>query len=179
MNRLFPLQHSNKLLNLPSASLCFFHCLNSPKDCISVRPVKSLEKCCGPPIRVPRRLKVARQGGPRGRIISGIPSSILFGILDRLQPRAFHLPARNQRQRFLPVDLRPDALARTRKKSLQPGLFVFRPLLPVNPSVAQRNFELPCMTAPAPATPSAPAEATVPCSRDDSSPATQPTPLWT
>src|SRR5580704_5006517 len=141
MNLLFPLQPSNKLLNLPSASLRFSHRLNSPKDSIPIRPVKSLEKCFSPRIRVQRSLKVARHRGSAGRIIGGIPSSILFGILDRLQPRGFHLPVHNQRQRFLPVDLRPDALARTRKKSLQPGLFAFRPLLPVNPSVAQRNLE--------------------------------------
>ena len=112
MNLLFPLQHCNKLLNLPTASLHFFHRLNSPKDGIPVRPVKSLEKFCGPRIRVQRSLKVARHGCSAGRVICGIPSSILFGILDRLQPSGLHLPARNQRQRFLPVDLRPDALAR-------------------------------------------------------------------
>jgi len=136
MNLLFPLQHCNKLLNLPTACLHFFHRLNSPKDGIPVRPVKSLEKCCGPRIRVQRSLKVAWHGCSAGRIICGIPSSILFGILDRLQPSGLHLPARNQRQRFLPVDLRPDALARARKKSLQPSLFAFRLLLSVNPSVA-------------------------------------------
>jgi hypothetical protein len=51
MNLLLPLQHCNKLLNLPRASLRFFHRLNSPKDRIAVRPVKSPEKCCGPRIR--------------------------------------------------------------------------------------------------------------------------------
>jgi len=141
MNLLPPLQHCNKLLNLPSASLRFFYRLNSPKDPVSVRPVKSLEKRCGLGIRVQRSLKVGRDGRSAGRIISSIPSAILLGILDRFQPGGLHLPTRNQRQRVLPVNLRPDALARTRNKPLQPRLFAFRLLLSVDPSVAQCNFE--------------------------------------
>jgi hypothetical protein len=41
MNLLFPFQHSDKLLDLPGASLRFFHCLNAPQDRKPVRPVKS------------------------------------------------------------------------------------------------------------------------------------------
>src|SRR5580658_600268 len=141
MKLLFPSEHSNQLLNFVSSSLHFFHSLNSPQNRIPIGPVKSFEKCRGPRIQVQSSLKVARHGCGAGGIISRIPSSVFFGVLDRLETRGFHPAASNQRQRFIPVYLRPDALARTRKKFLQPGLFAFSLLLPVNPSVAQGNFE--------------------------------------
>jgi hypothetical protein len=60
MNLLVLLKHSKKLLDLASAGLGFFHSLNSPKDRLHVRSVKSLEKRPSPRIGLQRRLKVAR-----------------------------------------------------------------------------------------------------------------------
>jgi hypothetical protein len=42
---------------------------------------------------------------------AGFPPSIALGAFDFLKPGRLNAPLLNQFQRFLPVDLRPDALA--------------------------------------------------------------------
>ena len=67
--------------------------------------------------------------------------SAFLGALNRLQARRLHLPVLDQRQRLFPVDFRPNAVFSPRNKPLQPSPIGFASLLPVNPPVAQSNFE--------------------------------------
>ena len=64
MNLFFPLQHSNEVLNLPGASLGFFHRLNSPQNRIPVGPVHGFEKCGSSRIRIQCFLEVGGHGCP-------------------------------------------------------------------------------------------------------------------
>src|ERR1700680_2966878 len=144
MNFLTPFEHFDERSNLAGACLSLLHGLDSEKNRILVRPVESLKESLRAEIGIQCCLQITRHTSATWRIIGVSPAPIFLRTLHRFQPRCLHAPACDQRQSLPPVDLRPDALARTRTKLLQPRLIRVGIFLSVNPSVIQSYFE--CFT---------------------------------
>src|ERR1700737_184418 len=144
MNFLIPFEHFDELPNLAGACLHLLQGLESEENRIPVLPVESLKEGLRARICIQCCLQITRYTSPTWRIIGVSPAPIFFGTLHRFQPRWLHSPAFDQRQSLPPVDLRPDAAARTRTKLLQPRLIRVAIFLSVNPSVTQSHFE--CFT---------------------------------
>src|SRR5260370_14610528 len=142
MNLLIPFEHFDDLPNLRGACLSLLHGLNSEKSRIPVLPVESLKQGLRARIALQCCLQITRHTSATWRIIGVSPAPIFLGTLPRFQPRWLHYPAFNQRQSLSPVDLRPDALVRTRTKLLQPCLIRVAIFLSVDPSVTHSHFEL-------------------------------------
>ena len=136
-----PRQHFDKLANLFRSGLRLLHRLYPKKDRIAIGAIEALKERLGPGIRIQRHREIRGHNSAARRIVRLLPSPAFLGALNRLEARRLHLPVLDQRQRLFPVDFRPNAVFSPRNKPLQPSPIGFASLLPVNPPVAQSNFE--------------------------------------
>src|SRR5262245_21766389 len=115
--------------------------MNPVEDRVTVAAVQHGEECSRLRVAIQFGLKIVRRYRLARRGVSGVPPPILPGALHRFQAGWLHLPALDQPQRLLRVDLRPDAFRSARRELLQPGRLVITLLLAVYPSVTQRHFK--------------------------------------
>src|SRR2546423_3534071 len=134
------LQHLDKRPGQTLAGLCFLGGVKPPDDRIAVRRVDCVEKSLRAWVLVQRSLKIRVNGGILWGIVGCIPPSIVPGAFDLLQSGRLHSSASDQAQRFLAIDLRPNAAGAPRNKSLQPRGFAFGFFLAIYPPVTESDL---------------------------------------
>src|SRR5262249_33654088 len=111
------------------------------EDGIAIRRIEGLEERPRSSVSRERFCEVRRYGRRLCAVVRTFPSPITLRPIDLGDTGRFHASACDQRLDLCAVDLGPRAARGSRRESLQPGPFVQRSFLTIDPAPSERRFE--------------------------------------
>ena len=115
--------------------------MDAVQDGVPVRAIEACEEFAGAGIFVEFLLEIIRHCYVPLRFVRLIPPAISSGQFHLPESRGLHLPLFNKFGDLLAVDLRPFASRPSAGESLQPEFIIERPLLAIDPAIAERYIE--------------------------------------
>src|ERR1700730_18210123 len=134
-------QHTDKLLDSPSAGLGFLGGVNPKQNRVAILAVQAREEGFGFGVLVERGLQIVRYRGYFLAFVRSGPTPVSFCSFHRRQSGSFHAAELDKLCSGFTIDLRPDTSRPARNELLQPRGFALRSFRAIDPAVTEGSLE--------------------------------------